>query len=112
MALDIFKITGPVRLNGEVTISGSKNAALPIMAATILAGGKNTLLGIPNLSDISVMCKLMEMSLRFGMPCKVFFPAARIVAAIIGRAAFFEPLIVTVPFNLTGPVILNISRAI
>ena len=43
MALDIFKITGPVRLDGTVTISGSKNAALPIMAATILAPGKNIL---------------------------------------------------------------------
>ena len=60
MALDIFKISGPVRLNGEVTISGSKNAALPIMAATILAPGKNTLLGLPNLSDIEVMCQLTE----------------------------------------------------
>jgi UDP-N-acetylglucosamine 1-carboxyvinyltransferase len=60
MALDIFKITGPVRLNGEVTISGSKNAALPIMAATILAPGKNTLLGLPNLSDIAVMRQLTE----------------------------------------------------
>jgi len=60
MPMDIFKITGPVRLDGTVTISGSKNAALPIMAATILAPGKNTLLGIPNLSDISVMCKLLQ----------------------------------------------------
>ncbi len=65
MALDIFKITGPVSLNGTVTISGSKNAALPTMAATILAPGKNTLFGIPNLSDISVMCKLIE-----NMGCK------------------------------------------
>ncbi len=60
MAMDIFKITGPVRLDGTVTIGNSKNAALPIMAATILAGGKNTLLGLPNLSDISIMCKLLE----------------------------------------------------
>jgi UDP-N-acetylglucosamine 1-carboxyvinyltransferase len=60
MAMDIFKITGPVRLDGTITIGGSKNAALPIMAATILAPGKSTLLGIPNLSDIEVMCRLME----------------------------------------------------
>ncbi|MBN1787392.1 MAG: UDP-N-acetylglucosamine 1-carboxyvinyltransferase [Sedimentisphaerales bacterium] len=60
MALDIFKISGPVRLTGEVTISGSKNAALPIIAATILAPGKSTLCGVPNLSDIKVMCQLVE----------------------------------------------------
>ncbi len=60
MAMDIFKITGPVRLDGTINVSNSKNAALPVMAATILAGGKNTLFGLPNLSDIAVMVQLME----------------------------------------------------
>ena len=60
MALDIFKITGPTTLAGTVKISGSKNAALPIMASAILAPGKTVLSGIPNLSDIQVMCFLME----------------------------------------------------
>ncbi|MBU1259634.1 MAG: UDP-N-acetylglucosamine 1-carboxyvinyltransferase [Planctomycetes bacterium] len=60
MALDIFKITGPVRLDGTVTISGSKNAALPIIASAILAPGKTILNGVPNLSDIEVMCRLVE----------------------------------------------------
>ena len=60
MALDIFKITGPTTLAGTVKISGSKNAALPIMASAILAPGKNVFSGVPNLSDIEVMCLLME----------------------------------------------------
>jgi UDP-N-acetylglucosamine 1-carboxyvinyltransferase len=60
MAMDIFKITGPARLDGTINVSNSKNAALPVMAATILAGGKNTLFGLPNLSDIAVMGQLME----------------------------------------------------
>ena len=60
MALDIFKITGPSTLAGTVKISGSKNAALPIMASAILAPGKNAFSGVPNLSDIEVMCLLME----------------------------------------------------
>ncbi|MGD0785733.1 MAG: UDP-N-acetylglucosamine 1-carboxyvinyltransferase [Sedimentisphaerales bacterium] len=60
MALDIFKITGPTTLAGTVKISGSKNAALPIMASAILAPGKSVFSGIPNLSDIQVMCFLME----------------------------------------------------
>ncbi len=60
MSLDIFKITGPVRLGGDITISGSKNAALPIMASAILAPGKTTLKDVPNLSDIEVMCQLLE----------------------------------------------------
>jgi hypothetical protein len=52
------------------------------------------------------------MSLRFGTPLRVLLPGASSVAAIIGRAEFFEPLIEIVPFSLTGPVILNISKAI
>ena len=40
------------RLQGEITAGGSKNAALPIMAATILCGKKCKLYDIPNLADI------------------------------------------------------------
>jgi UDP-N-acetylglucosamine 1-carboxyvinyltransferase len=53
--MDIFRIEGPVRLSGSVTVNGSKNASLPIMAASILAAGKLVLRGVPHLSDISVL---------------------------------------------------------
>ncbi len=52
--MDIFHIEGPVRLSGSVSINGSKNASLPIMAAAILASGKSGLSAVPHLSDISV----------------------------------------------------------
>ena len=58
--MDLFRIEGPVRLSGAVSISGSKNAALPIMAGAILAGGKSIIKGAPELADISVMAKLLE----------------------------------------------------
>ena len=64
--MDIFRIEGPVQLSGSVTVNGSKNAALPIMAACILAAGKSTILSVPNLSDISVCCELLT-----GVGCKV-----------------------------------------
>jgi len=57
--MDIFHIEGPVRLSGSVNINGSKNASLPIMAATILAAGKSSLKTVPHLSDISVCGKLL-----------------------------------------------------
>ena len=57
--MDVFRIEGPVRLGGSVRINGSKNASLPIMAATLLAGGKSVLKGVPNLSDISVCSELL-----------------------------------------------------
>ena len=57
--MDTFHIDGPTRLCGTVKINGSKNAALPIMAAAILANGESTLKSIPNLSDISVFAELL-----------------------------------------------------
>jgi UDP-N-acetylglucosamine 1-carboxyvinyltransferase len=57
--MDIFRIEGPVRLSGTVRINGSKNAALPIMAATILAAGKSVIKAVPNLSDITVCNELL-----------------------------------------------------
>ena len=56
--MDVFRIEGPVQLKGQIRINGSKNAALPIMAATLLAAGPSTIRDVPDLSDISI-CKLL-----------------------------------------------------
>jgi UDP-N-acetylglucosamine 1-carboxyvinyltransferase len=58
--MDIFRIEGPVRLSGTVRINGSKNASLPIMAATILAAGRSVIKAAPNLSDITVCNELLS----------------------------------------------------
>ena len=58
--MDIFRIEGPVQLNGKIRVNGSKNAALPIMAATLLASGKSTITGVPDLSDIAVLKQLLD----------------------------------------------------
>src|SRR5207237_10705608 len=57
--MDSFLIRGGQRLKGKIEISGSKDSALPIMAACLLAEGKTTLKGVPRLSDIDSMCKLV-----------------------------------------------------
>ncbi|BAM04994.1 UDP-N-acetylglucosamine 1-carboxyvinyltransferase [Phycisphaera mikurensis] len=59
--MDAFEITGGRPLRGEVTIQGAKNAALPLMAAALLAGGDTpvTLRNVPDLSDIRSMLKLL-----------------------------------------------------
>jgi len=64
--MDVFRVEGPVQLSGSVRINGSKNASLPIMAATILAPGQSRLKSVPHLLDISVCCELLE---RLG--CKI-----------------------------------------
>ncbi len=58
--MDSYIIDGGTALSGTVSISGSKNAALPIMAATLLTDGKCVLENIPNLRDTRTMIKLLE----------------------------------------------------
>ena len=55
-----FIIQGGKKLEGEVKNSGSKNAALPILAATILNGGKTTLYNVPNIQDVNTMFEILK----------------------------------------------------
>ncbi|MHB1034202.1 MAG: UDP-N-acetylglucosamine 1-carboxyvinyltransferase [Pirellulales bacterium] len=60
-----FRITGGFPLNGTVAAGGSKNAALPIMAASILAHGPVRLFGVPRLVDVETLALLLaELGLR------------------------------------------------
>lgn len=58
--MEKFVIEGGERLKGTVKISGSKNAVLPLMAATILQKGRYTIGNVPQLRDVSTMIKLLE----------------------------------------------------
>jgi UDP-N-acetylglucosamine 1-carboxyvinyltransferase len=58
--MDKFIIKGPTKLQGDVKISGAKNAVLPLMAASLLATGKSTIENVPNLRDVRTMIKLLE----------------------------------------------------
>ena len=58
--MDKLVIEGGVSLNGEVSISGAKNAALPLMAASLLAGGKHSFANVPRLRDIRTMQILLS----------------------------------------------------
>ena len=55
-----FIIQGGNKLEGEVKISGSKNAALPVIAATILNAGKTTLYNVPNIQDVHTMFEIIR----------------------------------------------------
>jgi UDP-N-acetylglucosamine 1-carboxyvinyltransferase len=59
--VDKFVIRGGEKLKGTVTISGSKNAALALMPATLLASGKYGFSNMPDLRDITTMARLLEM---------------------------------------------------
>ncbi|MFQ5463086.1 MAG: UDP-N-acetylglucosamine 1-carboxyvinyltransferase [Phycisphaerae bacterium] len=65
--MQLFEIVGGHRLKGVVDISGAKNAALPIMAATILVDGEIVLRNVPDLADVRQMQALLA---RLGVKSK------------------------------------------
>jgi UDP-N-acetylglucosamine 1-carboxyvinyltransferase len=58
--VDKIVIQGGRRLKGEVRVSGAKNAALPILASAILAGGTSVFRNVPKLMDVRTMAKLLR----------------------------------------------------
>lgn len=61
-----YIIEGGRRLTGEITVSGSKNASLPIIAATILNKGVSVIQNVPDIRDVKMMCSILEI-----LGCKV-----------------------------------------
>ena len=58
--MDRIKITGGNQLNGEIQIGGAKNAALPLMAASLLTSERLTLENLPGVADIYAMAALLS----------------------------------------------------
>ena len=61
-------IEGPVALKGEINISGSKNASLPIMISTVLSKGSCLISNVPNLRDTRFLVSILQ-----DLGCKVDF---------------------------------------
>ena len=60
LIMDKLLIKGGTRLEGEITISGAKNAALPLMATALMAEEGMVLDNLPPLADIICMCELLD----------------------------------------------------
>lgn len=65
--MDRFIIKGPAKIKGTLTAGGSKNASLPILAASLLTAGKSTIKNIPNIRDVRTM---MDVLRRLGADIK------------------------------------------
>src|SRR5690349_22193631 len=75
--MDAIRVRGGRRLNGIIPISGAKNAALPLLCATLLSDGESLLRNVPALRDIDTTAAL----LRFlGRGCEVSTPTVRVLA--------------------------------
>ncbi|CAN7340746.1 UDP-N-acetylglucosamine 1-carboxyvinyltransferase [Bosea sp. BE125] len=58
--MDKIRITGGQRLNGNIQISGAKNAALPLMIASLLTDETLTLVNVPRLSDVTALSRILS----------------------------------------------------
>lgn len=79
--MDMFVVQGGRRLRGRVRVSGAKNAALPIMAAALLAEGPTVLHGVPDLVDVATLGQLLS---SLGMRVERDAPAEQ--SAVVGTA--------------------------
>jgi UDP-N-acetylglucosamine 1-carboxyvinyltransferase len=105
-----IRIIGGASLEGRVPVSGAKNAALPIMAAALLADGDHVFRNVPDLRDVHTMTRLLE---QLGAPAQ--FSDGRVEVKLRGA---IEP---TAPYDLVkqmrasvlvlGPLVARCGRA-
>lgn len=104
-----LKIEGGVRLTGEVEIIGAKNSALPIMAATLLTSGRNTLYNIPNLKDVHTMMSMLEV---FGAKLKFKKNTLQVTIDEINHVDPPEDLVkqMRASFLVAGPLLARLGK--
>ncbi|MEI8066995.1 MAG: UDP-N-acetylglucosamine 1-carboxyvinyltransferase [Actinomycetes bacterium] len=109
---DSFRVEGGARLVGEVHVSGAKNSALKLMAATLLAEGKSTILNVPDIADVAIMSELLE---RLG--CTVVYEPSTLtltidVPKVPGVRADYDLVRkMRASINVLGPLVTRLGHA-
>jgi UDP-N-acetylglucosamine 1-carboxyvinyltransferase len=83
-----FIVSGGARLTGSVNVSGSKNAALPMMAAALLAKGTTVLRNVPDLSDVRLMADILE---TLGCDVTLFPEPGFVVISVVDESNICAP---------------------
>ena len=106
-----LRVRGGARLEGSVATHGAKNAALPIMAAALLARGTVTLRRVPQITDVSVMWSLLEAlgaRIRFEGDATVTIDASNVASY---RAPYTLVRKLAASFDIVGPLLGRFGRA-
>ena len=104
--MDRLRVVGGARLSGTVRVSGAKNSALKLMAATLLAPGRSTITNLPAIADVDYMAELLT---RLG--CKVEVDKSRYEVNIdvpekLGHCADYDLVRkMRASINVLGPLI-------
>lgn len=72
--MSIMRITGGKRLSGEIRVQGAKNAALPILAATLLADGETVIHNCPRLTDVEAAMEILR-----HLGCRAYWEGGAVV---------------------------------
>jgi UDP-N-acetylglucosamine 1-carboxyvinyltransferase len=110
--MERFRVVGGARLSGTVKVSGAKNSALKLMAATLLAPGKSTITNLPDIADVEYMGELLT---RLG--CKVLIDKGRsevsidVPEKIAHRADYDLVRKLRASINVLGPLITRVGLA-
>jgi UDP-N-acetylglucosamine 1-carboxyvinyltransferase len=106
-----LRVRGGSRLEGSVSTHGAKNAALPIMAAALLAKGTVTLHRVPRITDVSVMWSLLEAlgaRLRYEGNNTITIDSSNVA---IWRAPYALVRKLAASFDIVGPLLGRFGRA-
>jgi UDP-N-acetylglucosamine 1-carboxyvinyltransferase len=108
--VDALLIEGGRRLAGRVEVSGAKNAALPLMAATLLAPGVHTLRNVPLLADTRTMGRVLE---RLGARVEFRGHACKIDTSAVGSVEAPYELVRTMRASVyvLGPLLARFGAA-
>lgn len=108
--MDKFLITGGKKIEGEVAISGAKNAALPLLAAMILADSPTILHNVPSLQDVRTLIRLIA-----GMGIEISKEGDTVVCDTRSIDSFFAPydLVKTMRASILvlGPLLARFGEA-
>jgi len=110
--MERFRVVGGARLSGTVKVSGAKNSALKLMAATLLAPGKSTITNLPDIADVEYMGELLT---RLG--CTVSIDKGKsevsidVPEKIAHRADYDLVRKLRASINVLGPLITRVGEA-
>ncbi len=108
--MERFIIEGPTPLKGSVRVSGAKNAALPIMCATILAGGEVVLEDVPELNDVKILIEVLEslgVKVSHPEPNIYVFDSTEITNTVVGPELMGK---MRASFCVMGPLLARMGK--
>lgn len=107
--MDKLLVTGGNKLKGSINISGSKNAALPILAATLLTSETCVIRNVPDVSDTNYMIQILS---ALGAEVERSSGVVRITAANIGHDAPYEIVRkMRASICVMGPLVSRLGKA-